>query len=177
MTLRPQLMGLAAIAAVATACANQPAAEQPTCEAGSFDLESMSGSLGESAALRRTVDAAAQTPETHSLRELTTAAGWAAGDWDRMAVVTSVTTLPAMNAAIGLPTEYCWKGLRPVGSDTGVDTYYVFLRGAEPRQAVAPTPSTELFRGLPDGAVIDAESRFIGAQNPGNPTKFFLRPA
>ncbi|MFC3964395.1 hypothetical protein [Nocardia jiangsuensis] len=170
-------MLLAAITAVATACSGQPAAERPTCEAGAFDLESTSGSLGENAALRRTVDAAAKMPGTHSLRELTAAAGWAAGSWDRMAVVTSVTTLPAMNVAIGLPAEYCWKGLSPVGSDTGVDTYYVFLRGAEPRQAVAPTPSTELFRGLADGAVVDAESRFFGAQNPDNTTKVFLQPA
>ncbi|MFC8047603.1 hypothetical protein [Nocardia sp. NPDC057353] len=176
MTLRSRLMLLAAITAVATACSDQSAAEQPTCETGAFDLESTSTPLGDDAALRRTVDATAQTPGTYSLRELTAAAGWAAGDWDRMAVVTSVTTLPAMNTAIGLPAEYCWKGLRPVGSDTGVDTYYVFLRGAEPRQVVAPSPSSELFRGLADGAVVDAESRFIGAQNPDNPTKFFLQP-
>ncbi|WP_067647188.1 hypothetical protein [Nocardia harenae] len=178
MNPRLPLLLVAVIAtAAATSCSSPPAANEASCDTGTFDLRATGSSLGDNAALRRAVETTAKAPGTHSLRELTTTAGWAAGGWDRMAVVTSATALPAMNQAIGLPAEYCWQGLRPVGSDTGVDTYYVFLRGTEPRQAVSPTPSAELFRGLDGGAVVDAEARFAGEQNPDNPTKVFLRPA
>jgi hypothetical protein len=164
--LRLLMISLLTIATACSACTgrNPPSDVSSDCVA-TFDVRSRAQPLGRDSAFRLAVQEKASQPGTYRLRELTDAAGWTT-EWDRVAVLKTGITTEALNSAAGLP-GYCWNSLPKFsGSDGGVDYFYVFIGGSEPKQAVRAIEPMGIFRGFRSGDILLPDTEFRSVQPP-----------